>query len=184
MEKLKASGVTTIFLEFLSEDDQKAIDRYLNSKEADVQLAPEVQAKVIDEENRPFSKANNGSGLGDVIRVAKQHGIRVVGIESEASTWLDFDPAMGHSGASRMIGMNYSAKKIIEREKGEGKYVALVGNTHTSTHKNVPGMSELLGVPNLLIFPKLKGQAVRTGFNISSPVEGLTGMYHAVFEVE
>lgn len=182
MEKLKASGVTTIFLEFLTEDDQKAIDRYLNSQEADVQLAPEVLAKLITEETRLGSEAKNGSGLIDVIRTAKQHGIRIVGVESEASSWLE--PL--RSVKNRMTGMNYSAKQIIEKEKGEGKYVVLVGNAHASTHENVPGLSELIGVPNLLILKKFTWSTapVKTGFNISSPVEGLTGMYHAVFEVE
>ena len=47
--------------------------------------------------------------------------------------------------------MNFVAQQIIERERGDGKFIALMGYAHADTMEGVPGMSQILGCPNVLI---------------------------------
>lgn len=52
--------------------------------------------------------------------------------------------------------MNYIAMQIINKEKGEGKFVVLTGSAHVTVfNESVPGLSEILGCPNLVIAKKL-----------------------------
>ena len=47
--------------------------------------------------------------------------------------------------------MNYTAYEVIKKEKQDSKYVVLLGNAHSSTSEEVPGMREILGCPTLCI---------------------------------
>ena len=58
--------------------------------------------------------------------------------------------------SERLKGMNYAALKIIQHEKGEGKFIVSSGYWHTSSvqfsnGQAIPGLSDLLGLPSVVI---------------------------------
>ncbi len=56
--------------------------------------------------------------------------------------------------SSRIVLMNYYAAKVIENHQAEnpGKYIVFCGSGHMNTqNNNISGLSEILGVPNLLV---------------------------------
>lgn len=177
MARLKAYRVDTIFLEFLCEEEQAALDRYLQPDQKNLTLPPEVFATTHVQDRHYGHPA--GSRLVDVISAAKKHGIRIVGMESEASRSFSLDPRYGHNSniPARTMGLNYTATRIINREKRDGKFVVLVGNSHVSA------LSELLGAPGLLLFDHgfFGKSEVKDGFNIQRPVKELSGTHHAVY---
>lgn len=180
MELFANWGVGTIFLEFLRKEEQEALDLYLKSDQEDLPLPPEVEASLWSQDasyNHP-----RGGRLLDILQTAKKYGIRVVGLETEESTMFGYDNYMGHFAhpKERAIGLNYVAKNIIDQEKGQQKYVVLVGNSHVSFHCQIPGLSELLGIPGFLLFDRDQSPT-KIGYNVSKPIKGLTGTYQAVF---
>lgn len=185
METLKNLGVTAIFLEFLGIEDQDAVNRYLRKKDNPIPLPPELEA--IIRTNDESLRLPIGGRLIDVIDEAKRHEIRIIGIESEASKALGYNTYDGHNGSDnlRNLGLNYMANIIIHQQMGNEKYVALVGNAHVSNYKAVPGLSQLLGAPGLLIFDRNNDleKPIQIGFNVTRPIIGLDDTYHAVFEI-
>jgi hypothetical protein len=181
MARLREAGVTTIFLEFLGEEQQAAIDSYLNSEVPDIMPPPEVLAIIRSQDDH--YELPQGSRFIDILSAAKMHGIRVVGMENEASKQYGFDPRYGTTKSMRNIGLHHVAKTIIDREKGEGKYVALVGNGHIRKNTGTPGLSEILGAPAMLLIDEkiINDARVKKGFNVNAPLKQLNGLYHAVF---
>lgn len=182
MKRLKAYGVETIFLEFFGVEEQVAIDNFLQSK-SQKEIPPQI--KAIARAQDEHYKYPVGARFEDIIQAAKKQGIRIVGMETEESKLYGFDKRFGHFGdpRARIMGFNSVATKIIEREKGDGKYLVLVGNGHVAKFKGIPGMSSLLGVPGMVIFDSdhYFDEPVKNGFNVTSPVEDLKGRFHAVF---
>lgn len=173
-------GVGTIFLEFLRVEEQEALDLYLKCDQEDIPLPPEVEASVWNQDECYHNPL--GGRLLDILLTAKKYGIRVVGLETEESKMFGYDDYLGHlaNQRERAIGLNYVAKTIIDLEKGQQKYVVLVGNAHVSDHCQIPGLSELLGIPGFLLFDSNK-RPTKIGFNVSNPIKELTGTYQAVF---
>ena len=145
MQQLKNEGVETLFLEFLPFDTlQHDIDAYLSGPPG--VFMPRSLELLLDEKDTGFEIGKNSPyGFKALVRAAKNAGIRVVGIETNASEKAGFTD-MGSTGSERTMGLNFTAQEIIKREKGQSKFVALMGNTHATTSYGVPGLSEILDV--------------------------------------
>ena len=132
---MKAAGVDTLFLEEVMYDSEQSIlDAYLKAPgEAPFPL-------TFD----PY--------LIHIINAAKQQKIRVVGIGTTLSMFATEVRGVYKDVKTRLETMNFSAVQIMEKERGEGKFVAFVGLVHLANHyEETPGISQLLGCPNLLI---------------------------------
>lgn len=146
MPNFKSAGVDTLFLEHLFYDTiQHDLDDYFNSPSDQL---PSILEQTLKRTEIHPDETNN---YKNVIMAAKKNGIRVVAIDTSVSYKAGWDDHFGAQGANRYKGMNYTASKIIERERGNGKYVALVGSAHSSTCEGVPGMREILNCPSLVI---------------------------------
>lgn len=142
IQQLKQEGVRTLFLEHIpSETMQSELDYYFNSP--DIEMPPNL-AFYLDHQDKGQLVADPQWGFKALVKEAKLAGIRVVAIDTEAS----YDIL---SGQNRFKAMNYQAYQIIEKEKQNGKYIALVGSAHVCQNKDVYGLSELLGQPNIII---------------------------------
>lgn len=77
---------------------------------------------------------------------AQKNDIEVRAIDCAASYRLEGFP--GQEPTSRQQMMNYVASRIIKKHQavaGEHRWIALVGNSHSNTYQNVPGVAELNG---------------------------------------
>ena len=144
MQSLYEQGVRTLFLEHCCYDTlQEALDNFYVTKRP-------------SEFIKNFLTHGCGTAVGSVdyyslVNAAVLAGIRPVGLELSSMQKLGWDSFGGGQGKDRQIGMNVPAKLIIEREQGEGKYIALVGSAHVSYAENIAGLSELCGVPAMVI---------------------------------
>ena len=154
MQCLYDQGVRTLFLEFCSYDTlQEALDNFYVTKK------PSEFIKKFLENGYGGSVKKGGLILEYVnyytlVHAAVLAGIRPVGLELSSTQILGWKSFEGSQGKDRHIGMNVPAKQIIEREQGEGKYIAFVGAAHASYAENIAGLSELCGVPAMVISDK------------------------------
>lgn len=155
LDRFKQEGVETLFLEHLFYDTmQTRLDNYFTLENNSLPPLLETYLLYLDDgfaSSRPnyYSSPSDRiePGFKELVVAAKKAGIRVVGIDTESSYELG-------TGGSRIEGMNYTAYEIMQKEKGSGKFIALVGSAHTSTFKGVPGLRELMGCPSLIIEEK------------------------------
>lgn len=147
MEALKKEGVTTFFLEHVfKETTQTDLDNCFNHPNEPM---PTVLEAYLDSQDTGNQIGDLNFGYKALVKAAINAGIRVVAIDTEASYNAGLS-IIGSSGPDRAAAMNYQAQKIINSEGNEGKFVALIGNTHVSHYDNVPGLSEILNCPNIL----------------------------------
>jgi len=85
--------------------------------------------------------------------VPKKAGIRVVGIDTSDSLQLVLsnDTWEENQFQKRLQTMNFVAQKIINREKGDGKFLVLTGSLHAETAQGIAGLSQILRCPNVVI---------------------------------
>ncbi len=182
MQKLKEAGVTTLFMEFIEYDGaQKALDTYLKSKNPQADVPPEVSGYLKESDDLYKFQEKKSPGLMNLVRAAKAAGIRVVGLESEATKFAGYT-SFGSEGPERLAALNYNSKKIIEKEKGAGKYVALMGIYHVVDSKEAVGMSKIMGAPSMFLFDKDKpsNRGIQQGFDVV-PDKDSTSKIHASF---
>ena len=158
--KLKTLEVRTLFLEHLNYDTiQGDLDLYINSPQNDPMPKPlKAYLDYLDSGFGRFCSGNRIPGFLDLVIAAKKNGIRVVAIDTEASYTAGYSSLGGSQGADRMIGMNFQAQKIVEKEGKDGKGVFLVGSSHISFCDGVAGLTEILGAPNIVIGDGLERQ--------------------------
>ena len=153
MASLKQRGVTTLFLEHLLSDAHQALlDTYLLAPET--AIMPEALSAYLEDQDTGHRTDPTGQyTFRRLVETAKQHGIRIKAIDCYASYYLQ--GLQGNSqGALRTQAMNYYASQVIEYEQsqpGAGKWVALVGNTHSNRFRDVPGLAELTGAIGLRV---------------------------------
>lgn len=143
MGALRKAGVTTLYMEHLLTDfhatdlavvfERKtltpALESYLNGLDTGYQLRQSTRYT--------FKK---------VIKRASESGIRVVPLDCLASYRIRGleDPY----GNLRQQMMNYHAHQVIQADQAArngGRWVALVGNSHASAFRGVPGLDSLEG---------------------------------------
>lgn len=165
MANLKKNKVTTLYLEHIRSEYQTIIDEWY----AAPALTP-MPAKL-----KTFLKSNDFSNnlknelhnLEKLVQKAYDNKIKVVGIDS---LHAQYDPDDSGGDELRDMTMNAFAQHTIEADKDRrngGKYVALVGEKHSNTHKarkvgkggysqGLPGLSQQLTIPAVKIDPVSK----------------------------
>lgn len=149
MKSLKEAGVKTLFLEHLFFDTlQPDVDHYF-SLDPGAKMPAMLEA-YLDYLDRGFHIGKDDpNGFKALVKAAHDNRIRVVGIDTSTS-YAAGRTAFGNEGPDRIKVMNYEANRIIAEEAKGGKYVALMGSMHVSTSEKVPGLSEILGCPNIV----------------------------------
>lgn len=167
MKEFKQNGVQTIFFEHLcSELHQGELDEYMKSPPgAPMPIGLALYLHALDEGHMMLSNGTPNFldlktryNYTEVVKAAKQEGIRVVAIDTDATYSIDAD------SDTRIKIMNYQAKKIIDNNKDSSKWICFVGSAHINTYHKIPGMSELTGTPSLVIedFSKTRPLGVAT----------------------
>jgi hypothetical protein len=98
----------------------------------------------------------------EIVKAAKEAGIRIVGIDTSVSYAVAADDHLGvreSRSADRYKAMNFVAAKIMKHEAKGGKFIAFMGAAHVGYSENVPGVSELIGIPSLVIEDGEKGSS-------------------------
>ncbi|MGW2264801.1 membrane-targeted effector domain-containing toxin [Streptomyces koyangensis] len=158
LARLKAAGVTTVYLESLRDDSYQAeADRYLNTGELSDRLRKFMQ-------NYDMVNDLTAAGLTQFLPEARRQGIRVRGIDGRPARQVP-GPELKHR---RAAAMNTYAEQVVREDRaggrGEpGKYLMEIGAAHGAAHRSAsgeavrageaeippvfPGLSELLNVP-------------------------------------
>jgi hypothetical protein len=137
LDFMQKQGVDTLFLEGAYTYEQPGYDLYLEEG----QLDPQIQNRWTQIDSRwnlfyPYSYRG-------LIDEAIKRGMRVVGYETNAD-------ALEGVFKKRFIHMNYAAFRVIQKEKGAGKWAALMGNAHFNTpHDDMPGIPALTKTPSI-----------------------------------
>ncbi len=171
---LKSLGVTTLYLEHLCFDSiQEDLDTYFTQPSgSQMPTTLDEYLKFLDS---GFKISEMGPpGFLELVKSAKEAGIKVVAIDTEASYDAGYSSFGGSQGADRMIGMNYQCKLIYEKRKPEGKAIFLVGSAHMGYCDGVPGLSEQFGFPNILV-GKGPSREVKLEVNNFARTEGFQG---------
>ncbi|KTD51866.1 hypothetical protein Lqui_0710 [Legionella quinlivanii] len=154
MALFKSQGVNTIYMEhLLQERHQALLDAYLHSEhDADMPRDLELYLNYLDKERN----LSGGATFKAVVQAAKKHQIRIVAIDSEASYRLAVTYSLGdleHTNAikERFSAMNMGMLERYREFNEGGKYIALIGSGHVATCLDVPGVSNLLNCPNILV---------------------------------
>ncbi len=143
-------GYKTLFLEHLFYDSamQDDMNNYMRA-ECPIDEMPGSLKLYLESLGKSYcshgDKYDEKYNFFTLVRAAKQNGLKVVGIDTVESYKMG-DSQFGSQGKERMMGMNYEAKRIIEKESGGQKWIALMGNTHISKMDGVAGVSEI--IPN------------------------------------
>ncbi len=149
MQLFASQGVKRIYFEHLLTDVHvpllKAFYRSRTAPMAD-ELKQYLDGIYPILRNRYYSFSN-------IIIKARDAGIKIQPIDCIASYILrDMQDA---AGTLRQRMMNYYATEVIQwlqtTKRRPGKWVALVGNTHTNTFKGIPGLAELTGSISLRV---------------------------------
>jgi len=157
MPLFKSQGVNKIFMEhLLQECHQELLKAYLKSPMGTpMPRRLELYLKHLDESNKLEEPATYSS----VVRAAKVNGIHIVAIESEAIYAIDDLEEIFGSNFMKMQqleidrnkAMNMAMVELVNENDDGNKYVAFIGNAHVSTYRGVPGVSDLLGSPNIVV---------------------------------
>lgn len=139
MQNLSDMGVKILFLKHCCYDTlQPELDECFKTKQASSFLKKYLE--------------NGCGGLDgsfnyyDIVKSAVDAGIRPIGLERSKNECFDHTTIDCFSEAS-MLEFNIGAQEIIQKNKKEGKYVALVDSNHLSYHQGIAGVSELCGIP-------------------------------------
>lgn len=146
MSDFAEMGIKTLFLEFCCYDSaiQEELDTFFKTKKA----SPFLEAFL----NNGYGFAvGEGNSYYRLVKEAVQAGIRPIGLETARTRHLGYEKREGARRNERMLGLNVPAVEIITKHRQDGKFMALVGSGHLSYNDSVAGLSELCGVPNVLI---------------------------------
>ncbi|KGP62838.1 hypothetical protein EP47_14245 [Legionella norrlandica] len=194
MAKLKEAGYTTLFLEHWYYDDQLEMDDYdpASLSKSEVNQRIEGRLTTLDTgfgilSDRTQNHDNGcrcqtchylaGNNFLELVKAAKQCGIRVVGIDTEYTYSEQYDkehmeyayggPTAITQDSFRLKSMNYTATKIIENEMKErpGKWFALIGYCHCYSSEDFSGVPQLTGAKTVLVESEKSLEQVKIEFN-------------------
>ena len=148
MPYLSKLGVTQLYMEhLLCERHQELLDHEVIPEELKVYL------KKLDKEHELKGEGT----FTNIVLTAKKLGIRVIAVDSEATYRVGADNTTEDlinekkNTIERYQVMNmFMLERFRQYNQGE-KYVFFGGSGHVATCYDVPGISELLGCPNLVI---------------------------------
>ncbi len=148
MPNLKKADFKTIFLEGLCYELQGLLDEYLNS-------APGTKMPILLDKAL-HSRTQEGFCL-KVVEEAKKCGIRVVGIETNATavSFIDLKMNEYEKNHLRVKVMNAEAIKIIDGEAKEQKFVIFCGSNHlkysSDQNHECVGLKSILNIPGIML---------------------------------
>ncbi|KTD54534.1 hypothetical protein Lsai_3356 [Legionella sainthelensi] len=209
MKRLKEAGYTTMFLEHLYYDDQQEMDEYdpnvatasnqkietcLETLDRGFLISPE---QILTHDKHCKCQQCNyrsGNNFLELVKAAKQYGIRVVGIDTEYTYSEQYEKdhmiyAYGlvtgiTKDSFRIQSMNYTATKIIEKEMKEhhGKWFALMGCFHCYSSNDFLGVPELTGANTVLVKTEEKLDKIEIEFNGIRPTREMKDFEHGKTE--
>jgi ankyrin repeat protein len=137
MPQLKQAGVDTLFIEHFWQEHQQLLDDYVNGP-ANAPIPPPLEAAI--------NKMESPASFQNMLVAANQHKMRIVGLDSfDAKVPQKGDPRNPDHRAARF---NAVAAEVVNREKGNGKFLLMAGEDHINTHfSGVPGLAQILKVP-------------------------------------
>ncbi|MBJ2217331.1 MULTISPECIES: membrane-targeted effector domain-containing toxin [Pseudomonas] len=149
MQLLASKGVKRIYFEHLLTDVHiPPLKAFYRSKNAPM---PQELTNFLNG-IYPLPR-NHYYSFRNVVTKARDAGIKIQPIDCTASYVLR--DMRDSAGTLRQRMMNYYATEVIEwvqtTKRQPGKWVALVGDTHTNTFKDIPGIAELTGSIGLRI---------------------------------
>ena len=149
MQLLASQGVKRIYFEHLLTDVHiPMLKAFYRSKSA--AMADELTNFLNGIYPLP---RNHHYSFKNVITKARDAGIKIQPIDCTVSYILR--DMRDSAGTLRQRMMNYYATEVIQwvqtTKRQPGKWVALVGDTHTNTFKDIPGLAELTGSIGLRI---------------------------------
>ncbi|MBF0365678.1 MAG: ChaN family lipoprotein [Oligoflexia bacterium] len=160
LPEMKQKGSVLALEHLLYIPYQALLDQYVNAAaDAPMPKILEAYLKKLDTDNLLASKNGN---FYDLVKAAKEHGVRMVAIDTVSSYTAGYLYSDGvYDDEKRFMGLSYAAKAILEKETAptlNPSVVFLVGSAHVSTRKGVPGMSEIMnGTPTMVIDEKDEG---------------------------
>ncbi|WP_069465193.1 M91 family zinc metallopeptidase [Actinacidiphila rubida] len=171
---LKAAGVRTVYLGGVRGDSyQRHLDAYLASGT----MPPELQSLTRHFDGAaasPHSAASAhsaGQGMRDLLRAARQHGVRIVGVDGRPARATG-DATDAGAGFRRGAALNTYAAGLVRRDQRAaadgGGYLVVVGAGHTGAFPGperqielhgqkfrpgteFPGIDDLLDVPRVVV---------------------------------
>jgi hypothetical protein len=186
LPQLKAMGVTTLFLEHIKNDlMQKDLDDWFEGSTACLQIHI---TQFLEDLDLKYSLCYPYSYTGLVMR-AKEVGVRIVGFDTQAAAIAGCHPIIPMNKEKRVLVINYQAKQIIDELK-QGMFIVLTGVDHGSTlrHSKIPGISELIHSPFLIVSDSTEYKKAQVYLHPPSPIQlgydNEEGTVHAVIVLE
>ena len=159
MPALARDGVDTLYMEHLMTDLHQA---ELNQVASDGCLPSQLQDYLRDQDLGHHTDPMQRYNFTTLVQAARREGIQVRALDCAASYRLDGMDDLYNVGATlRQRVFSYHASRMIAARRalpGNGKWIALVGDTHASTYKGVPGLAQLHDVTALRIVDAGAGQ--------------------------
>ena len=150
MAELSRNNVKTLYMEHLQADlHQSLLDDYFRTGKMPLRLDKFLE----DQDFGHRIDASSTYTFSQLVRVARQHGIRVVALDCAASYYPKGAPSET-PWLTRFEMFSYFASRTLRAHQartGGGKWVALTGNSHANTFEGVPGLAELEGAIGLRV---------------------------------
>lgn len=169
--KLAAQDVKTLYFEHLLVDDVAKDLAVLNRTGV---MGPELLARLRQLDLNHRVEAGQPYTFQEVVVQANKHGLEVVALDCAAS-WYDRG-VQDAVGTARQRMFSYLATRTVEAHqtaRGEHRWIALVGNSHTNLQRGTVGLAELnraIGMrvtePEAGLVPRLRRDpGMSTSFN-------------------
>lgn len=124
-------GIETLFLEFLPGRHQHLLDEYFKSKSDNLPPLLAAYLSLKDE-----ISGCGFAGYTEIVKAAKQAGIRVVGLDCYESLLSFGELNKEVEAKARLKTFNYNAIKIIQKENHGKNFLAFTGLEHGYTKIN------------------------------------------------
>ncbi|WPP00852.1 membrane-targeted effector domain-containing toxin [Pseudomonas sp. HR96] len=166
MQAMVRNGVDTLYMEHLLSDlHQEWLENLPRSGKLPAPLQDYLRA--LDQGHG--LEVSSEYSFTRLVQVARREGVEVRALDCAASYRLDgMDEVFEYVGGTmRQQVFSYYASRVFaaRRAAGQvGKWVALVGNTHASTYKGVPGLAQLEDVMSIRVVDAGEGQ--QTGMTL------------------
>jgi hypothetical protein len=160
MRGMARSGVDTLYMEHLMSDlHQVWLENIPRSGNLPTRLQDYLRAL---DQGHGMDIASDYT-FTRLVQAARREGIEVRALDCAASYRLDgMDVAFEQVGGTlRQQVFSYYATRVFNARRGvpgAGKWVALVGNTHASTYKGIPGLAQLEDVMSIRVVDAGAGQ--------------------------
>ncbi|WP_213877270.1 membrane-targeted effector domain-containing toxin [Pseudomonas sp. dw_358] len=160
MHTLAREGVDTLYMEHLMSDLHQV---WLEKLRRSGNLPTRLQDYLRGLDQGHGLDITSEYSFTRLVQAACREGIKVRALDCAASYRLDgMDDVFDQVGSTlRHQVFSYYASRVIgvrQAASGAGKWVALVGNTHASTYKGVPGLAQLEDVLALRVVDAGAGQ--------------------------